>query len=168
MILLLCTTSLFWVILICFLRVFQVFNNQNMKAVIGSSGASYQLGNPGLSMKCSNSPTARIFCANSPAQAVSTFRCAFHPIASRGDPLGATPAGYALRWAELSPPATFCQTRILQQSKGQCWSLMLWQASGPFSCPTASPNQSDIVSLNVLNVWHVHSEEKKKSGPWSL
>lgn len=138
MILLPCSTRLFWVILICFLRVFQVFNNQNMKAVTGSSGASYQLGNPGLSMKCSNSPTARRFCANSPAQAVSSFQCAFHPVASRGDPLGAIPAGYALRWAELFPPAALCQTRILQQSKGQCWSLMLWQASGPFSCPTAS------------------------------
>lgn len=73
-----------------------------MKAVTGSSGASYQQGNPGLSMKCSNSSTAAIFCANSPAQAASTSRRALHPVASTGGPLGATPAGGALGWAELS------------------------------------------------------------------
>lgn len=52
--LLLCATRLFGVNLICFWRVSQVFNKQNMKAVTGSAGALFQQGNPALAVKCSN------------------------------------------------------------------------------------------------------------------
>lgn len=75
--LLLCATHLFGVNLICFWKVSQVFNKQNMKAVTGSAGASFQQGNPALAVKCSKHKGYSV--QNSPAQAVPTFPCASIP-----------------------------------------------------------------------------------------